>query len=326
MAIPTGLAAQLGIAEETTHGTPVTVTRFYEIISAPFKLDITRMESAGLRAGTRVLRSDRWVAGARSVGGTIAMEFANKSCGLSLQQMFGTTACALPDSGGNPTVWEHTATPGDLPAGLTIQVGVPDEAGVVQPYTYEGCVVDSWELAASVGDIGKLTVTIDGEDEKTATALASASYPTGLTVLTFIEASLDIAGSAVDVTSFTLNGANSLATDRTKLGSALRKKPSETAMREYGGTVEAYFSGLTAYNRFVNGTEAALVAKFVGALISGTFNFALEVTCNVRFDGDTPTVDGPDQIMQPLPFKCLDTGTGPGTAITAVYRTTDVTP
>ena len=326
MVIPTGLAAQLGIKDESTHGTAVVVDRFYEIISAPFALNIERMESAGLRAGTRVLRSDRWVAGAKSVTGTINMEIANKSFGLWLKHMFGTIASAQPDSGGSPTVWEHTATPGDLPVGLTIQVGVPDETGTVQPFTYEGCMVDSWEIEATVGEIGKVTVSIDAEDEKTATALASASYPTGLTLLTFVEATLDIAGSEVDVKSFSVAGSNSLATDRGKLGSALRKKPSETAQREYTGSVDAYFSGLTDYTRFVAGTEAALVATFIGVVINGAFNYELELTMNVRFDGDTPTVDGPDEIMQPLTFKCLDTGAGPSTAITAVYRTTDTTP
>lgn len=125
MPIPTGLAAQLGIAEETTHGTAVVVDRFYEIISAPFSLEIERMESAALRAGTRVLRSDRWVAGARSVSGTVNMEIANQSMGLWLHHMFGTIVTDQPDVGGSPTVYDHTATPGDLPVGLTIQVGVP---------------------------------------------------------------------------------------------------------------------------------------------------------------------------------------------------------
>jgi len=62
-------------------------------------------------------------------------------------------------------------------------------------------------------------------------------------------------------------------------------------MRRYAGNVAAWFEDLVAYNRFVNGTEGALVAKFVGAEIeqvTPTYNYELEVTCNVRYDGDTP--------------------------------------
>jgi hypothetical protein len=326
MAIPTGVAAQLGIKTETTHGTPVTVDRFYEFTSESLSMDVDRMESSGLRAGTRVLRSDRWVAGSKTVGGDVEMELANKSFGLWLQHMFGSVATSQPAVATDPTVYEHTFTPGDLPVGFTAQVGRPSSDGTVQPFTYEGCVIPSWELSASVDEIGKVKATVDGEDELTGTALATASYPTGLSLLTFTGATLTIAAGSVDVTGFSVSGSNALETGRRKLGSDVRKAPVEAAMREYTGTMDAYFDSLTAYQRFVNGTEAALTANFTGAIISNAYAFALEVTANVRFDGETPTVGGPDELMQALPFKCLDTGTGPETAITAVYRTTDTTP
>lgn len=321
MGIPSGVGAQLMTGEESTHGTAVTVDRGYEFISESLSKEIERLESAGLRAGTRVLRSDRWASGAVTVGGDIEMEVANKSFGRWLKHMFGGVATAQPDAGGNPTVYEHTFTPGDLPAGQTIQVGRPSEDGTVRPFTYEGCVVESFDLEAAVNEICKLTATVNGEDEVTATSLETASYPSDLTLLVFTGASLDIASSEVDVTSVTLSGNNSLKTDRNKLNSALRKQPVENAMREYTGEIEAYFADLTAYNRFINGTEATLEFFLTGAQISGVYNFALEATCNVRFDGETPQVGGPDEIMQPLPFKCV--GTSP---ISVVYRTTDTTP
>jgi hypothetical protein len=63
-----------------------------------------------------------------------------------------------------------------------------------------------------------------------------------------------------------------------------------------------------------------LVLAFVGGLAGPTLSFQLTVTANVRFDGDTPNVTGPVEVMNPLPFKCVDAGSG---AITAVYRSTD---
>jgi hypothetical protein len=309
------------IAEETTYGTPVTPTRGYEFNSESMALDIERLESAGLRAGTRVLRSDRWAAGAKSVGGTIEMDLQNKSFGLWLKHMFGGFAVATP--GGATNARTHTATPGDLPVGLTVQVGRASENGTVNAFTYHGCKVASWDLSADVGEIGKLSVDLIGEDEDTSTSLATASYASSSSLLVFTQATLSVAGSDVDVRSATLAGDNGLDVDRYKLGSALRKAPVEAAMRAYTGTLDAYFANLTAYNRFVNGTEAALVLEFVGATIEGAFNFGLEVTCNVRFDGETPTVGGPDEIAQSLPFKCVSADGTPGSAITAVYTTTD---
>lgn len=324
MAIPSGVGAQLMTGEESTHGTAVTVDRGYEFVSESLSKSIERLESAGLRAGKRVQRSDRWAPGLVTVGGDITMELANKSFGRWLKHMFGGVASAQPNAGSHPTVWEHTFTPGDLPAGQTIQVGRPSTDGTAQPFTYEGCVVESWELAARVGEICSLAVTINGEDEVTATGLQTASYPSALSLLVFTQATLEIAAAAIDVTEVTLTGSNSLKTDRNRIGSPLRKRPVETNMREYTGEMSAYFDSLTAYNRFINGTEATLELLIIGGVISGPFNFALEVTCNVRFDGTTPQVGGPDEIMQPLPFKCVgDTSAG---AITAVYRTTDTTP
>ena len=59
MALNSGLAAQFGVAEETTWGTAATPDRFYEFVSEGIKNDLARIESKGLRSQNRVLRSDR---------------------------------------------------------------------------------------------------------------------------------------------------------------------------------------------------------------------------------------------------------------------------
>lgn len=324
MAIPSGLSAQLGIAEEVTYGTPVTVTRFYEFVSEKMQLDIKRMESNALRSGTRVQRSDRWVSGEKSIGGEIAMEFGNKSFGLWLKHCMGGVSSVQPNPGPDPTVWMHTFTPGDFPVGLTTQIGRTDIGGTIRSFTYHGCTIDEWTLESSVGEICKFTVKIIGEDEDTSTGLATASYPATLTLLTFVNGTLNLGGSSFDIKTAKITGANSLADDRYFLGSVLRKKPLEAKMREYKGSLEAEFNDLTAYNRFVNGTEAALILVFTGAIISGALPFLLRVTANVRFDGETPNVTGTEIIQQPLAFKCL--GNTGASAITLEYQTTDTAP
>jgi len=322
--IPSGLSAQLGIAEESTYGTPVTVTRFYEYLSEGLALEIERIESQALRSGTRIQRSDRWSSGQKSVGGDVEMELANKSFGLLFKHMLGAVTSAQPDAGGNPTVWEHTFSPGDLPTSLTVQVGRTDVGGTTRPFTYHGCRVASWKIEAAVGEIAKVSATLLGEDEDTVTALAPASYPSATALMTFVNGSLSLAGGAHDVKAFSLEADNGLADDRYFLGSQLRKQPLEADMREYTGELGTEFQDLTAYNRFVTGTEAALVLLFEGATISGAFKFATQITANVRFDGETPTVGGAEIIEQPLQFKCL--GNTSGTALTILYRTTDTTP
>jgi hypothetical protein len=161
------------------------------------------------------------------------------------------------------------------------------------------------------------------QEETTATGLATASYPSGYALFVFTQGTLSVGGSAIDVRECTFSGDNKLADDRYKLGSALRKEPLETDLREYTGEIAAYYTALTDYARFTAGTEAALVLDFVGAVISNAYTFELKLTANVRFDGETPAVEGPEEVMQPLKVKAIDSGSG---ALSVLYRTTDVLP
>lgn len=319
----TALDAQIGFVDETTFGTPVAVTRFYEFVSESLKMDQARIESSALRSGTRVQRSDRWGLGKKTVGGDVQFELANKSFGLLFKHAFGGVATAQPDSVGNPTVYKHTFTPGAYPTSLTAQVGRTDVSGTTRAFTYHGMRVAQWELGCSVDEIASLKMSFDGEDEDTSTGLATVSYPASLSLLTFVNGTLSIGGSAASVKSASIGGQNGMATDRYFLGSVLKKQQLEMGMRTYSGTFEAEFEALTHYNRFVNGTEAEIILNFQGGVISGAFNYEAKITANVRFDGETPTVSGPEIVGQTLPFKVIDNGT---TSIKLEYQTTDTAP
>ena len=51
MAIGSGLGAQIGFAEESTYGTPVTVTRFLEFNNESVKTELAQVTSMGLGRG-----------------------------------------------------------------------------------------------------------------------------------------------------------------------------------------------------------------------------------------------------------------------------------
>ncbi len=326
MPLASGLASQLGIVDEVTYGTPVTVTRFYDFVPENVNLHIDRIEAKGLRAAARTIKSAQWVAGKRWADGPVDLEVWNKGYGLWLKHCLGAVTSTQPNVGTDSTVWDHTFTPGDLAGkSLTMQIGRASQDGTVRAFTYKGVKIQKWELALAVDKLAELKVTTIGADEDTTIALAAATAPTGLAPFAFTQGTLSVAGSAIDVHDVKLSGDNFL-NDRFKLGTALRKEPLEAARRDYIGEITAYFVDFTAYNRFVNGTEAALVFDVLGGVIpggSGTFNFELKITANVRFDGDTPNVTGPGEAMQALKVKCTDAGSG---ALTVLYRTTDTTP
>lgn len=150
-------------------------------------------------------------------------------------------------------------------------------------------------------------------------ALASASYPASIKPLKFNHAAVTIGGSSVNVMSLSISGDNSLATDRRFLGTQFISEPMETGLRNYSGTVDVEFTDMTAYRRFVNGTEAALVASFTSGADSVT------ITTNVRFDGSVPNVGGPEIVSQSLPFKCVASSTD-SSAITVALVNGDSTP
>ena len=311
-----GMNSQLGFAAEGTYGTYTAPNRFSEFTSESLSLEIERMVSAGLRANRRVPLSSQWTAGRRNVSGSLEMELLTHGQGLLWAHAFGSTAT----TGTGP--FTHTYSPGDMQTqSLTIQIGRPAViSAVVHPFSYTGCKINSWEISASAGEIATVTFDILGRDETTAQTLAAATYPAAAVPMTFVHGALTIGGTAVAVNSITVSGNNNLRDDRYFInGSALRSLPIEGGKREYTFDAEAEFLDLTLYNRYVNGTEAALVLTFTnGANI-------FRVTGNVRHDGGTPTVGGPDILMQPLSGMFLASGATDDTAIKIERVTTEAT-
>ena len=307
-----GIDAQLGFGEESTYGTRVTPTRFYEFLDESVKLTVERVESKGLRAGRRVQHN--WAAGIKKVDGSINMEVAPQGSGLLLKHIFG----GITTTGAGP--YTHTASPGTLDGlSLTAQIGRPMIDGTVQPFDYTGLKITAGEFAASVGEFLTLQLDVYGQAEATDQTLATAAYPSGWMPFVFTEGSITIAGSEYCVTEFSLGFDNGLAVDRhfmcASAGGA-PKEPVESEMREYTGSFSGDFDSLTNYNRFVNGTEAALVLTFTSGANS------LTITMNVRFDGETPNVSGPEVLSQSLSYKAVS-DTDDATAITAVLVNSD---
>lgn len=313
MALASGLATQFGMIAESTFDTYLAPTRFYEILSETLQLQIERVESKGLRAGRRI--APRWNPGVQRVVGDVVMELAPQNFGLWFKHAFGSAVDA-----GSADPWTHTYTPGDLSAlSLTMQVGRPDISGTMRAFSYTGCVINTWELNCATNQYATIKFNIYGSNEDTSQSLASASYPATLTPFIFTNASLTIAGSSYDVKNLKLAGNNGLALNRHFIRATNPARPKiglESARRSYTGTLTSDFIDLTAYNRFVNGTESALVLTFnTGASPART----LVITMNVRYDGQTPNVKGEQLLDLTLPFEVAENGVSTdAAAITAV--------
>jgi hypothetical protein len=323
MAQRSGLDAQLGLAEESTYGTYVAPARFLEFNTESMKLDIGRNSSMGRRAGQYIERSDHWRGGKRQAKGAIEFDIGNRGFGLLLtKHLLGTVTTSASGTGK-----KHSGSIGDLfGKSLTIQIGRPDIGGTVNPFSYLGCKIIDWEISSSPDGFATLKLgTIDARDETTAQALGSATAPAATEILHWSGAVITVGGSQLDASSVSFKGSNKSNVDRfLQNGTVLKKEPITNGFRDIGGAIQGEFENLTAYNRFVNGTEASIVATWTAV---STYDVALPyklvITANARFDGDTPNTDGEAVLLQSLPFKVLDSGAA---SITIDYYTADATP
>lgn len=327
----TGLATQLSHGDETAYGTVATdLTKAFEIRSEGIEDSIERIESEALRAGRRL--TGAWKPNRKGAEGDIEYELATKGFGVRFKHALGAIATAT--AAGGTLTKEHTATLGNINGkSFSTQIGRPDVTGTVQPFTAIGGKIAEFEVACEVDGLVLYTETVDYQDVRTPSstptpgpALAVPAYPT-IETLDFLGALVTVGGVNEDVNSVTWHGSNNLKTDRYFLRrSSLKKEPIEdTAAREHTLEFGEEFAGLTMYNRFVNGTEAAVTLSFRGSLIEGALFYGLDVTFpRVRWDGGSPTAGGADVIEQPAQAKVL--APAAGEAITAVYRTTDAAP
>lgn len=309
----------------TGYGDYQAPSRFLEFVSESMQLQQDYIESAAIRAGTFVRRSDRRVVNRKGAGGQVTHEVASNGYGLLFKHMMGAVNIATP-SGGTLTR-DQTFTLADLwNLSLTMQKGVPRQFGVaanVDPFSYVGTKVMDWTISNSVDGLLQLVMTLDAQDETLAQSLAAASFPAGQTLLSFLGGQITIAGANEDVTSFSLTRTSGQKGDRRYLrNSALQKQPIIADVSDITGSIEIDYEASTAYQRFTSGAIASLTALWEGPIIETTFKTGVLITLPaVQFTGETPKIDGPGVIMQPLPFKVLNDGTNE--PVTIRYRTTD---
>lgn len=324
-----GFLGQLGVKAESTYGTGVTVDRFFEFDSESLAVEVGRVESSAIRAGSRAMRSDRRVPYMMGAAGSFELPVLSKGFGFWLAQCLGTVTTGSP---AETVVYTHTGTVGSLTGKMfTAQVGVPQAGGgTITPKTATGGKVKSFELSCAHGEPLKFSADCDFQNLEHSTALATASYPASTELLTFIGGSVTVGGTSVDVRSFNVKVDNGLAIDRRFIrSSALKKEPVEAGHRKIDVELGLDFDSTTHQDRVLAATAAGAQAQVVltcqglttiGSTLKPTVTITIPV---VMFDGDTPTVGGPDLVSESIKGMGLSDGTN--SPITIAYRSLDAT-
>ena len=320
MTTGTGLDAQLGYKLETVVGTAVTVDKFIEFNSEGLEFDPGYIEPTGLRVGTKHKRGSRLVQSRKMVSGPIELEHSTRLMGALWKLALGsgvTTPTLVLGS-----AYKQIHQTGDLLGkSATFQIGRPEPSGTVRAHTINGCKFTGWEFSVSDNEIAKFSADIDGWDEATATALASASYVAGAEVFSFKDVTEFSLGNTITgtteltesggtpisavVTSLSFKGDNALATERFGLGNAgIKKEQLENGTPTITGTFEAEYAQSEFYTPFKANTSTSLVARLEGSVISGTDKNTLEfIAPQIRIKKVTPKVDGPDIVKAGVEFE-----------------------
>lgn len=322
----------LGMVQEATYRTGVTVTRWLEHMDESLDWNKNVKQGKGLRVGSRVARSARRVVPTADGGGDISYELTSKGMGLLLDSALGTSTVTLVSG----TTYQHVFTLGDNPKSLTMQKGLVEAGGTVDAYTFLGCMIAQLELNFANSDIATAKFTVDAGDLTTATAYAAPSYPASPNLYHYANWSITtgtltaptttaLAAMPTPVANFrdaSVSINNNLRNDRFNGGGAGRKAKPLVGLREITGSATVEYDSTTFRDAVLNETPMPLLLQYTGGALSTGVETIQVVLPEVKFDAELAKTNGTDLITQAMKFAVLDNLTA-AQPIWIVVRTSD---
>lgn len=329
MAIRSGLAAQCGVAAESTFATNVASTSFYPFAKIALQKVKNTVTAAGITAGA-LGQLGAWRRVTTTAGkGSLEGPVVNRKMGLFLQALMGTTATPVQQAATAAYLQTHTLAD-TFGKSLSLQAGVPERSGTVRPYTLNGSKINDAEFTFEVDKAVTVKFGIDAQAMSEVPSLAVASYVTsrpfvGTDASFKVGATFGSEAAVSGVKKVAVKIDRGLKDDGFYLGASGLK--AEQVIADYTkitGSIGADFLDKTVFaDRFAADTGFYLVIEAVGALIASTYYDRITIKLPGCFlDGDTPTVDGVDVVSGDFPFTWMYDGTN---LPVIEYMSTDVT-
>lgn len=334
MAIPSGLAGQVGIKAESTYGTYVAPDRFYEpVAEVSFGLTKITQQGGGVAAGRLSQPGNVRVVTGRGGTGTLQIEGRQSKLGLLLSHIFGNTP--TPTQQNTSTGYLSAFTLNDLFGKfLTIQSGVPDVTGTVRPYSFLGCKVVAAEFACAMDGLLTISVDFDFRDVTEAQALATASYPTtsqkpfGWQCFSLKLGTYASEAAISGVRGFTLRIERPADVDRRYAGNAgLKSEQISNDFVAVTGTIEAdYYTKADLADRFASDSSTAAIFSFEDTAVSLTGSPTIYPKLDLRvsqmfLNEGTPKLNGPGVVTTSYSFVGQNDLTNP--VVACNYISTD---
>lgn len=358
MTLPAGLGAQWCFLDEATYGVAPSLAsaKFYACDKDSLQLKKVTKQGTGIFAGSLAPRAARRRPTEYSVQGALPMDIPMRDLNPWLKRMFGSygQSGATLTQDGTTGAYSSSHFLGDLTGhSFCAQAGKPTVDAVTEPFTYTGCKVQGWEISCAMGDIAKLTLTIEGRNELAGSwkdalngsvpSLQTYTAPVSGLPFSWVDANVYYGGTpstAAGVTTVTgavkagnVKGPLSLKVtrpmDATRYApdvAPFRNEPLQNGLTQIQGSwVVEWLSAETYLAAYQSDTGVTIELRFTGPAIGSGSDFAmLSLLCsNIRLDGESPQVPGPELLTQTIPWAVLDDGAN--NILQATYWTLDAT-
>jgi hypothetical protein len=324
----------IGFGVESTFRTGVTPTRWLEFLGDE-SLDMTKSvkQGQGTRVGSRVARSGRRVVTSYDYGGDIGVEASSKGMGLFWTWLMGASTSTLVSG----TTYQQVHTIGDNPSSLTIQKGVVQAGGTVDPITFLGAMCSGFEIAFPNDDIVTVKATVDAADMTTATAYTAPTYPSSPSLFSFVGGSISSGTLTAPTTTVAASSTTALANvrggsiavdhtlngGRQNLGAAGKKAKQLHGTSGITGKLDVEYDSATFRDALIADTPLALVLTWTTATALSAGVETLQVVLpEIKFDGELPKANGTELITPGMSFTVLDNLTA-AQPMWVVCRTSD---
>jgi hypothetical protein len=312
----------IGLTKETTYGTVVTPTKFFEFTDEDFGWRPSFVDGSSIRYGQRIQASDRRVLVKDACGGSFTVESMTKGLGALFEAALGVGTSTLITGTSYQQVF--TPTTAAMPS-YTIQKGIPPlGGGAVVAQTYSGCVCTGFEFSVDNGGVPTFKFNWEGKNLDTSTGYAAASYPASNSLLTFVNGTITVGGTVTtptatalatggtavaNVRSATFSWDNNLDKEGYNFGTAgKRGRAPVIGLRSGQGSLVVDYTDNTMRDAYLNQTNLSIVLTFQGTTaISGTNypTIQLVIPC-ARLNGEMPKAAGGDVITQSCDFNVYD--------------------
>ena len=314
MAQVRGSDSQILLLEESSYKTlPATPAGIVQYVSNFGGSKTQNRTPSALLSGNRARVEG--ILGNVDVTGDLSTEINAQSMAWLVKHAMGTVTT----TGSGP--YTHVFDIGNLPPGITFEVDYGSTlTGTGRFVQYKGCRVSSMALSFPTEGACTATFSVIGAngDQAAATLDASPTDP-GATPFSAFDAAIVEGGSAIaTVKSIDVTLDNGLDTDGYVIGGSGERAQLPEGFASVTGTLTAVFEDLTLLNKALAGTETSLKITLQHGTGDGSSSneyFEVNIT-KMKYDPQTPPIDGPGGLVVTLPFSAYRVGSDNGFQVT----------